>query len=313
MAFREELDSSEENLRKKILELQQTNEELQRRLNDQLLFEQMMTLHYRKEKDLASKLQEVTKKLEQVNEELKRKDRIKDEFVSIASHELRTPVQSILGFADLARENLIDQHEAWNGVIEAALRLQKVAKDVLDVSRIESGQLGYSMTPFRINELILSIVNSVRPVLDSKQSLETNLDENIEIVADKARITQVLGNIMSNAIKFTKEGKIKVQTHTLLEQNKIEIDITDSGPGIHPEILPILFGKFVSRDVQGSSQHGTGLGLFICKGIVTAHNGQISAHNNDEGGATFKVVLPIYSSPPEGDKDDGSVQVLRTS
>jgi signal transduction histidine kinase len=105
----------------------------------------MMTLHYKKEKELASQLQETSRKLEEVNEELKRKDRIKDEFVSIASHELRTPVQSILGFADLAKENLIDQREAWNGVIEAALRLQKVAKDILDVSRIQSGQLSYNM------------------------------------------------------------------------------------------------------------------------------------------------------------------------
>jgi len=313
MASSEEVKTSEEELRMKILELQKTNEELQRRLNDQLLFEQMMTLHYKKEKDLAKQLQETSRKLEEVNEELKRKDRIKDEFVSIASHELRTPVQSILGFADLAKENLIDQHEAWNGVIEAALRLQKVAKDILDVSRIQSGQLSYNISPFGINELILSIVNSVRPVLNSKQSLETNLDEEIAIEADKARITQVLGNIMSNAIKFTKEGKIKVQTHSLLEQNKIEISITDSGPGIHPDILPNLFGKFVSRDVQGDNQHGTGLGLFICKGIITAHNGQITAYNNDEGGATFKIVLPIYNSTPEGDDKSGSVQVIRSS
>ncbi len=313
MASREEVKTSKEELRMKVLELKKTNEELQRRLNDQLLFEQMMTLHYRKEKELANQLQETTRKLEEVNEELKRKDRIKDEFVSIASHELRTPVQSILGFADLAKENLIDQHEAWNGVIEAALRLQKVAKDILDVSRIQSGQLSYNMSTFGINDLILSIMNSVRPVLSNKQSLETNLDEEVEIVADKARITQVLGNIMSNAIKFTKEGRIKIQTHSLLEQNKIEISITDSGPGIHPDILPNLFGKFVSRDVQGGSQHGTGLGLFISKAIVTAHNGQISAHNNEEVGATFRIVLPIYNSPPEGDKGNGSVQVLQHS
>jgi len=98
-----------------------------------------------------------------------------------------------------------------------------------------------------------------------------------------------------------------------VEQNKIEIDITDSGPGIHPDVLPNIFGKFVSRDVQGENQQGTGLGLFICKGIVAAHNGQITVHNNDQGGATFKIVLPIRNSPIAGDDDNGSLRIMRTS
>lgn len=296
MSPAETLERVNEKLRAKELELQQTSEALQRELNDQLLFEQMVRAHRTREKELTKELRELAEKLNEANEELKRKDRIKDEFISVASHELRTPVQTILGFAELAKGGLIDQQEAWDGVIRGCLRLRKVATDIIAVSRIESGQLTYVMEKFRINHVILDLVNSVKLGLNINVLLETNLDSDIEIAADKDRMTQVLGNIMDNAVKFTKEGRIKVETRNLAEEKKIEIKVSDTGGGIHEDVLPRLFEKFVAKSDQGENQHGTGLGLFISKAIVTAHKGEISAYNNYEGGATFVIVLPIDTS-----------------
>lgn len=237
-----------------------------------------------------------TKELEQANEELKRKDLLKDEFISIASHELRTPVQPILGFASLAKKGKIEQDKAWHGVLQHARRLQHLANEILDVSRIESGNLTYTMEKVRINDIILDVVNAAKPNVSKDVSIEIKLDENIEIDADKSRITQVLTNIIDNAVKFTRKGAIKAESFVFAERGKIEIKISDTGGGIPNDVLPNLFEKFATKSVQDGNQHGAGLGLFISRAIVNAHKGEIFAYNNNEGGATFTIVLPVDSS-----------------
>ena len=231
--------------------------------------------------------------LEKANQELKRKYKLKDEFISIASHELRSPIQPILGFATLAKSGKIDQQQAWEGVIKHARRLHHVANDILDVSRIESNELTYVFQKFKINEVVLDIVNSEKTNLVNGVVMETNLDKDIDIEADKTRITQVLTNVIGNAVKFTKEGRIKIESHLNTETAKVEIKVSDTAGGIPKEILPKLFGKFVTKNVGDEVQHGTGLGLFISKAIVTAHKGKIFADNNNLGGATFAIILPI--------------------
>ncbi|MFQ5969570.1 MAG: ATP-binding protein [Nitrososphaerales archaeon] len=237
--------------------------------------------------------------LKHTNEELKHKDRLKDEFISIASHELRTPVQIILGYAELAKEGTIAKEETWNEVIQNAYRLQRLTNDILDASRIDSGSLKYFIQKVNINGVILEVVNNAKLNLNDKVSIETKLDKDIMIEADRDRISQALTNIIGNASKFTKEGTIKVESHVLYEKNRIEIKISDNGGGIPDDILPNLFGKFVTKSVQGGTQHGTGLGLYISKAIVIAHKGEISAYNNNENGATFSIVLPIHKTQIE--------------
>ncbi|MGH9909421.1 MAG: sensor histidine kinase, partial [Nitrososphaerales archaeon] len=119
-----------------------------------------------------------------------------------------------------------------------------------------------------------------------------NLDKDIEIYADKGRLTQALTNTIGNAVKFTKKGYVTVESKFLAGENKIEIEISDTAGGIPKDILPKLFGKFVTKSIGNENQHGTGLGLFISKAIVTAHRGEIFAYNNNEDGATFMIVLP---------------------
>lgn len=246
--------------------------------------------------ELIRQVQDLNRQLRISNEELKIKDKMKDEFISIASHELKNPVQPILGFAYLAKKGKIPHDEAWDGVLEHARRLKRLATDVLDVSKIESGSLNYKMEKIRINHVIKEVTDSLRVSLGKDVSMVTDLDgQDIEILADRERVIQVLGNIMENAIKFTKHGMIKISSLANADLNKVEIVITDTGGGISGEIMPNLFGKFVTMSVRDGMEHGTGLGLFIAKKIVEAHKGEIHAYNNKEG-ATFVVTLPINPS-----------------
>ncbi|MGH9922267.1 MAG: sensor histidine kinase [Nitrososphaerales archaeon] len=224
---------------------------------------------------------------------MKRKDKLKDEFISIASHELRSPIQPILGFATLAKSGKLDQQQAWEGVIKHAQRLQRIANDILDVSRIESDELTYTFEKVRINAVITDIVNSETTNLINGVVIETKLDKDIEFEADKYRIAQVLTNVIGNATKFTKKGHIKIESRIHEESNKLEIKVSDTAGGIPIDLLPLLFGKFVTKSIGSEVRHGTGLGLFISKAIVTAHKGRIEVDNNNDGGATFTITLPI--------------------
>jgi signal transduction histidine kinase len=230
-----------------------------------------------------------TKELESANEELKQKDRIKDEFISIASHELKTPVHPILELAEAAKEGLIGHEEAWELVFKHAMRLQRLTNDILDVSRIETGQLTYRFEKVPINQIIRNVVRQILVNINKDLQIQLNLVKEIEIDGDKDRLVQVFVNILENAKKFTKRGKIKVESRVFAETNMIEIRVSDTGTGISSDILPEIFDKFVTRGEPG----GTGLGLFISKAIVNAHGGKISAQNNEEGGATIIIILPI--------------------
>lgn len=242
---------------------------------------------------MKKKIKTNTEELARVNEELKRKDRLKDEFISIASHELRTPIVPILGFADFVREGKVDQERAWDIVLRNARRLYRLSNDILDASRIESGDLKYAMQKVKINDLILDAVNGQKALLSEEVSIQLDLDKDVEIIADKNRILQVLTNVISNAVKFTKKGMITVEVHCCEDRNYVEVRVSDTGGGIPRHILSSMFDKFVTDTSEEQNTHGAGLGLYICKAIIAAHQGEISAMNNSIGGATFKIVLPL--------------------
>jgi signal transduction histidine kinase len=259
----------------------------------------------------------------------------------VAAHELRTPLQPIISYSALALKDEVDKSEAMQVIDKHANRLRRLSTELLDVSRIEGGNFPYKMEKVRINDLILDVINNAAIVKAKANNnirrsnkgkkwngikqegeeeeeeeenvlIDVDLDHNIEeIYVDKDRIDQVLSNVIDNAIKFTKKGKIKIESRRILlseqqqqqqeeeekkkKNNKIEIKISDTGGGIPEDILPRLFGKFVTKGVGGTeNKHGSGLGLFISKAIVTAHKGEITAYNNENGGATFTIVLPIY-------------------
>ena len=239
-----------------------------------------------------SYLRKKTNELKNANEKLKDLDKMKDEFIGIASHELKSPIQPILGFAELAKSGDIDQKEAWDGVLQLTSKLQDLANAVLDVSKIESEKLDLQLEKIKINDLILDITKSQKINLKKPIVIRENFDENIEVEVDKLRMGQVLRNLLNNAIKFTPKGTISIDTHVYLDENKIQVKISDTGLGIPQEILPNIFGKFVTKGIK-NGQSGTGLGLFLSKGIIEAHHGKITAQNNFDGGACFEFAIPI--------------------
>jgi two-component system, OmpR family, sensor histidine kinase VicK len=233
-------------------------------------------------------------------EKLEAHDRMQREFINIAAHELRTPTQSILGYSELLQDDP-GEHSAdmLKSLTRNAYRLQALITDILDVARIEAGTLILERHNVDLADLITTAISDVENELKvSGKSIEISYShkqiqqpsrEKKEIIidADKDRILQVLSNLLSNALKFTKEGTIEITTAKI--DNEVIVKVRDSGSGIDREIFPRLFEKFASK-----SEKGTGLGLFISKNITEAHGGRIWAENNPDGiGATFAFSLPI--------------------
>ena len=202
----------------------------------------------------------------------------------------------------------MEPKQACEGVLLEAYKLQQLINDLLDVSRIKSGSsLTFAMEKVRINEIILDIVNGVKLSLKEGVSIETKIGGNgggiednndnnnsdVEIYADKGRITQAISNIVGNAVKFTTSGTIIVESNVSNDKKRVEVKVSDSGSGIAEDILPNLFDKFVTKTLGNENKRGTGLGLYITKAIIDAHKGKIFAYNNKQGvGATFTIVIP---------------------
>jgi signal transduction histidine kinase len=238
-------------------------------------------------------------------EKLKESDKMKSEFINIAAHELRTPILPILGISQILRAKVDDkEREYMDVIIRNAKRLQRLAENILDVTKIESQSLKLNKERFNLNDVITNTIDDI--ILNTVFKNKKNNDKgdniklkyrpkNIFVEADRVRMTQVMSNLLNNSIKFTKEGGGSISINTEKEDNHILVSVKDTGTGIDPEIVPQLFSKFVTKSFQG-----TGLGLFISKGIIEAHGGKIWAVSNNniiandgEKGATFFFTLPV--------------------
>lgn len=226
-------------------------------------------------------------------EQLKKADKMQKEFIDVAAHELRSPVQPILGLAEVLSSQIKDaqQQELLNVIIRNAKRLQQLTDDILDVSKIESQALKLKIEEFDLNSTICDCIQDARNTVEkasrSVKLLYQSKEDVILVEADKVRISQVISNLLSNAIKFTEEGIICVNTEK--QDSQVWISVRDTGAGINSEIFPRLFTKFATKSFEG-----TGLGLFISKSVIEAHQGRIWAKNNSDGkGATFSFTLPI--------------------
>lgn len=236
--------------------------------------------------------------LASANKQLELHDRMQKEFINVAAHELRTPIMPILGEAELIEDKFndntmsaeVDKEQIFS-IIRNAKRLDRLAADILDVTRIEGKSLQLTKENFDLNEILSQVVKEARLLIESDPSKggKVNFEYkpvSIQVNADRSRITQVISNLVNNAIKFTQHGKILITCDQ--RDNEIIVKVRDSGKGIDPEIQSRLFSKFASK-----SEQGTGLGLFISKSIVESHGGKIWAYNNDDSdGATFVFTLP---------------------
>lgn len=242
-------------------------------------------------KDLVQEVIRKTKSLQKANRKLERINVLKDDFINIASHELKSPLHPLYGFVELAQNGDMAMGEALEGISKQARQLEEVANRILDIGRIDNGILQLSYEKFNLSELLSDIVSSYRT--NEKIQIKTNLEKGIEVEADRVRMGQVIRNLINNALKFTENGIIQVTTWYNLEKNVVEVSVSDSGSGIHPDILPSLFTKFATKGPKTESWKGNGLGLYLCRGIVNAHGGHIMAYNNKESGATIKFTIPI--------------------
>ena len=225
------------------------------------------------------------------NEELRKAHEMQKEFINIASHEMKTPTQAILGFSELVETHPEKSGEMIHAIKKNAERLQRLTNDILDVARIESQSLKLNKESVNIHDKIQNVIRDIENQIPSSSTPRISFvcpKEPIYVQADKVRLYGVLANLLNNAVKFNREGTI-VATVNVKGNDEVIISVKDSGTGIHPEILPRLFTKFATK-----SDAGTGLGLFISKGVVEAHGGKIWAENNSDGkGTTFCFTLPL--------------------
>jgi signal transduction histidine kinase len=287
-------------------------------------FAQMIDQLSAANKELAN----VNEKLALANEQIKAHEDMSKDFINIAAHEIRTPTQSILGYSELlqilfeeeqgdkqairgedrSKELDNEKKKALEAIDRNANRLQKLAKDILDITKIESNTLRLDKERFSLTEMIRGVIEDVATRKDASidnknikirfEPKEGERGNDIFIDADKARIYQVISNLLKNAIKFVKEdGTITITVDVMKVEGErgeevVVVKVKDTGSGIDANILPRLFTKFAT-----SSSQGIGLGLYISKNIIEAHGGRIWAENNPDGkGATFAFSLPCRTN-----------------
>ena len=249
-------------------------------------------------------------------EQLKVHDKMQKEFINIASHEMKTPTQAIIGYSDLMQRHPEKREEMIQAISRNALRLQRLTNDILDVTRIESQTLHLNKEQFNLNDLIMHIVEDYRSQIEKENrnvkllyNVSDDIKSSLMVEADRDRINQVISNLLSNAIKFIskkedeEEGVVSVTAEKNSNSHEVIVNIKDTGKGIDPEIFPRLFQKFTTRSFTG-----TGLGLYISKSIVEAHDGKMWAENNTDGyGATFTFTLPLINKKGDHQQQERNI------
>lgn len=235
-------------------------------------------------------------------------DRMKDEFISTVSHELRTPMTSILGSIGLLANGVVGKlPEQAEDLLQIAhnngTRLLDLINDLLDIERLASGQMEYHLEPL---DIIGTMVEAIEAHQGYAEQYGVSIDlsvpeEKAFVMADRARLLQVMANLLSNATKYSPEGGA-VEVAVSTEADSVRIAVRDEGPGIPEDYQPYIFEKFTQADSSDTRRvGGTGLGLSICRAIVEYHNGDISFETGPETGTTFTVVLPLSEAETHAD------------
>ena len=233
-------------------------------------------------------------------EKLSAHNAMQREFINIAAHELRTPIQALLGITDLIESKTDirkEKVELSRAIIEMMIRnvtrLERLSANILDASRIESNTLKLNKEVFDLNQKVLQVIDDLKITTYRERKnikiVSNSIPDKLEIYADKSRIFEVLSNLIRNSIRFSDEEEATIIVNVEQKEGYVVVEVRDNGRGIDPEIMPKLFTKFATKSYQG-----IGLGLYISKSIVEAHGGKIWAENNRNGkGATFTFTLPV--------------------
>ncbi|MBE9158065.1 PAS domain-containing protein [Nodosilinea sp. LEGE 06152] len=291
-------------------------------------------------KAVEAEREQLLRREQLAREEAERANRVKDEFLTILSHELRTPLNPILGWAKLLQTRQLGEAKTALALstIERNARLQaQLVDDLLDIAKILRGKLKLETTPVNLNAVVAAAIDTVKPAAIAKQIALRFTVQGVDaspehltgaekqglifrVAGDKTRLHQIVWNLLSNAIKFTPEGG-QVGVQLKQRDRQVQVIVKDSGKGIKPEFLPLLFESFRQEDISITRQHGgLGLGLSIVRHLVEAHGGTVTADSPGEGlGATFTLSLPVLkahasdhqpSVPPPPAPDLNAIRVL---
>ncbi len=253
----------------------------------------------RKEVIARERVEKLAGQISMANEKLRQLEKQKTEFVSIASHQLRTPLTAIKGYASMLLEGSFGELSkkvsiAVEKIFKSSQTLVIIIEDFLMMSRIEQGCMKYQFGVVKVDELLKEIISEVKPIAQEKRldmQISIEVKNNFDIYADRTKIKQVIYNIIDNSIKYTNEGFIKILLSKNIKNNAIKIVVSDTGIGISKKAELKLFDKFTKGK---DSMLGSGIGLYIAKEIVKAHKGHIWVQSEGEGyGTTFFVELPI--------------------
>jgi signal transduction histidine kinase/CheY-like chemotaxis protein len=255
---------------------------------------------------LEQRVRERTDELAQKNVELQHlmekaqeSDRLKTQFLANMSHELRTPLNAIIGFAQVMLEGIDGeitdvQRTDLTAIYQSGMHLLEMINDVLDIAKIEAGQMTLDLEETRVEDVIQSVMSSVKGLIKGKKiELRTEVEADLPSMrADRTRLRQIILNLVSNAAKFTTKGQILVKA--VQESNTMRVSVSDTGMGIRQEDLPKLFKEFRQLDASTTrNQGGTGLGLAIAKRFVELHGGRIWVESQFGVGTTFSFCLPL--------------------
>ncbi len=245
---------------------------------------------------------EKTRELEAMNQTLKEADRHKDEFLAVLAHELRNPLAPIRNAVEIMRRSPIDDPQlTWSrDVIERqVMHLSRLVDDLLDVSRITRGNINLNREPLTVGAIVARALETVQPVItEQRHELSVEMpDDSLEVEGDLMRLTQVLGNLLNNAAKYTDPGG-RIVLSVRRAGSNLEMRVRDTGIGIQPQLLPRLFNLFTQVDgTTHRAQGGLGIGLALVRQLVHMHGGTVVAHSNGTGrGSEFVVVLPLRST-----------------
>ena len=247
----------------------------------------------------SRELEAVSAELRSANERLKEVDRLKDEFLSAVTHELRTPLASIRALSELlfaSRDIAPDEEKRLLGIIISETeRLTRLTNQVLDLAKVEAGNATWHRTHVDVKELIDEVCESLSPLfVERRIALTKALPEHVPlVVADRDRILQVIVNLLSNALKVCERDTGRIAIALTVESDALRISVKDNGPGIAPADQPLIFEKFVQMaDATGAKRPGAGLGLAICRYIVSYHGGRIWVDSEPGRGAVFAFTIP---------------------
>jgi len=294
----------EEQVQQRTAELESVIEHLHREIAERTRAEERAK---KLNEELEQRVKERTAALEIAYKELKETDRMKDEFLSLVSHEFRTPLTSIMSFSEILMnypdENSSTQREFLSIINSESKRLTRLVNNVLDLSKIQAGRMEWRFQKGDIRAIIERAVKSMGSlVTDKSLHLESEIEEGLPgVIADEDRIVQVLINLLSNAVKFTPHGGTIKIAATLLEADRrdgtkdiLYISVSDTGVGILAKDLDRIFEPFRQcGDTLNDKPAGTGLGLSICKQIICAHHGTLWAESVPGQGSTFHITLPV--------------------